>query len=465
MLSALRVDTVSADYVLMIDTSSSMAEDGRYSRVRAAAQPFLAALSPKDHLSLLTFDTAPDLRYSAVVGSSAASALHVLPPQAAGRGTDIGAALDAGLTELERPGASEVAALIVITDGKIDAAGSPYADVNAAAWGGLRSHAEALARHKTLVSFALALTDTTDASVVKQVLPSTLVVSLPADQVPPFLQRVKDRVRIAKATKLLDEDRGGRVTATWIGSLGNLDLKHGSISLQLRLTSTYRHLPVTLTGLTGQVAGLASARVGGLPGTVELKPGRTVTLPAVLHYPSPGGFHFPAKTIPVSGRLQLAAGVETPWQAQLEDLGVPVSPKLDKVAAPLGGTATIGLTVTRLVLYALAGLALLLLLGGWGRSVGPRLRGVLAVSRDGAAVLDAVALRGRRAKLGKGPLRPLNGVASGKVRGVERKSPIGRRREPGIRCVIRSGRRTYRFVLWPGDRRKVGTDLEFDYSD
>jgi hypothetical protein len=59
----------------------------------------------------------------------------------------------------------------------------------------------------------------------------------------------------------------------------------------------------------------------------------------------------------------------------------------------------------------------------------------------------------------------LKGVAAGSVRGTERRNPLDRRREPGVRCVVRSSGRTYRFVLWPGDRRRIGNDLEFDYSE
>src|SRR6266545_2984088 len=102
VLQGLRVDTVPADYVLLIDTSRSMDQAGLYGPVRRSLRTLLDALDSSDHVSLITFDAHPTLRYSGTA-TAESGPLQRLPAAATGASTDIGAAIGAGLRELERP--------------------------------------------------------------------------------------------------------------------------------------------------------------------------------------------------------------------------------------------------------------------------------------------------------------------------------------------------------------------------
>src|SRR5437764_4509107 len=93
VLAALNVDGISADYVILIDTSGSMEDGHLYQGVQNALRPLLSALSPKDFLSLATFDTTPNLYFDGPVRADGADALNRLPATADGPYTDIGQAI------------------------------------------------------------------------------------------------------------------------------------------------------------------------------------------------------------------------------------------------------------------------------------------------------------------------------------------------------------------------------------
>src|SRR3954453_1642467 len=109
----LGVDSVPADYVVLVDTSGSMAGNGRYSNVRRVLAGFLSGLAPSDYVALYTFDTSPQRRY----GGSAANrdaVLDALPggPTPNGK-TDIGLGIEQALNELNRSGAAGIATVVL----------------------------------------------------------------------------------------------------------------------------------------------------------------------------------------------------------------------------------------------------------------------------------------------------------------------------------------------------------------
>ncbi|MGH3623700.1 MAG: hypothetical protein ACRDQ5_18215, partial [Sciscionella sp.] len=63
VLKALQVSQIDADYVILIDTSRSMEDGHLYENVQTSLRPLLTSLSPRDHLSLITFDTLSTLLY------------------------------------------------------------------------------------------------------------------------------------------------------------------------------------------------------------------------------------------------------------------------------------------------------------------------------------------------------------------------------------------------------------------
>lgn len=99
------VDTVPADFVVVVDTSGSMSqgENPPYPAVLGAYQSLVDSIPEGDNLSVLTFDSSPNLAFQGEISSaSREQAKAALPAEARGQGTDIGSAIDATLRRLER---------------------------------------------------------------------------------------------------------------------------------------------------------------------------------------------------------------------------------------------------------------------------------------------------------------------------------------------------------------------------
>lgn len=164
----------------------------------------MAGLDSDDRVFLLTFDTKVTPRFRGVVGKKPTAVLAKLPRKASGKHTDIGAAIAAGLTELEKADTHRLAALILITDGKVDAPGSTYSNSRSAAWKALQGRAAALGTNHQVAAYAVALQASTDAGLLKQAFPQASEVG--ASQVGArFAQVGGDLVRLQAAQALKDE--------------------------------------------------------------------------------------------------------------------------------------------------------------------------------------------------------------------------------------------------------------------
>ena len=90
-----------------------------------------------------------------------ATLLEKLPAVPLGEQTDIGAAIDLGVSSLKRDDGRPVAAIVLITDGELDAAPtSKYPSATAPAWAELRTAADAtVATPDDVTGYLAGLTD------------------------------------------------------------------------------------------------------------------------------------------------------------------------------------------------------------------------------------------------------------------------------------------------------------------
>ncbi|MFF7615297.1 VWA domain-containing protein [Streptomyces lavendulae] len=428
---ALGLDDQPADYVVLVDTSGSMNQDGRYDTVRSTIGSFLNGMSPKDHVALFTFDSRPQPRYIGSAGDSAAI-MSKLPaaPDPAGD-TDIGEALDAALTELERDHASAVASVVLLTDGEHHpVGGSRYPDATGPAWTALRGRAQALAERTELAGYALPLGNgATGADLLGDVVKNTTVLRPDSIQdLGSYLARAGERTRIRKAQLLLAGDVGKGVTAEW-SDAARADLTSGSATAKLTLRSTSRHVPLTVTGASASL-GDPSVALDGLPGQLTLRPGESRTFDVRLRGRLPAGPLPYRRVEEADATLKLSGRVTSAWEQPLAPdvrLNVPQQVRVTGAAAPL--RATVGSAV--FLPGVLGGGALLLLTGWlwWRRTHRPRLRGELLLTRVfGDAFTDRVELTGRTVTL-----RPPSVGGRGRVRGRRRSTDTG----PRIDLLIR----------------------------
>jgi hypothetical protein len=436
VVRALGLSREPADYVVLVDTSGSMNAGGRYARVRTELGTLVRGLDAEDRVSLYTFDSSAQHRFRGAVGDRPDAVLARLPKTAAGKHTDIGAAIAAGLQELERPETRRLTALILITDGVLDAPGSDFANVKSSAWKQLRTRAEALAADHQVAGYAVSLQATTDAGLLKKVLPKATEVK-PGDVGARFADLGNDLIRLRAADALRNE-LAQPIQVTWTGDLGAAAAAGGPADVTLEIASPYVHVPVELAGFTAQASPGLTVQLDGLPETVELDPSGRVSLPArvtVSGTPAP------------DAQVGLTAKVTSSWQKALtKDLGLDFAPAL-------AGTAPVSQPPLRLpptllpTIGTVAGIAAAALLLFWlaATLLLPPMSGLLTVRRDGREVAEVV-LGGRRLKLAAPVAAPELAGLGGSVAGARGAG----RGERAVRVDARLGEARTRAVIQDG---------------
>lgn len=233
VVGALGLASEPADYVLLIDTSGSMNQGGRFQQVRSQLRTLLAGLDSDDRVALLTFDSTVVRRYRGTVGTNPNTVLAHLPATATGTHTDIGAAIHGGLAELERADTYRLAALILITDGVMDTVPTAkYAKVGSAAWKKLKTRSTSLGKSHELAAYAVSLISTTDAGLLKKAMPRATEVS--ADEVGTRFAQVADDLVHLQAAKALKDELAVPINVTFTGELGAALADGTTVPLQWR---------------------------------------------------------------------------------------------------------------------------------------------------------------------------------------------------------------------------------------
>lgn len=464
VLGAMKVDELDADYVILVDTSGSMEDGQLYDLVKSALSPLLRSLSPRDHVSLLTFDTVPAVRYSGAAGTPGDSALAQLPDRAMGTATDIGAAVEAGIRELERSDALDIGTLILLTDGQHEpAAGSAYPGTSGDTWNKLAGRGKALGEKHEINSYALALSKETDASLLQMAFSQTIVAALPQDQVASYFGGLRDQVKLLKARAMLANDRP-EVTGEWSGSLERLSFDQGSAKATLVVRSPTAYVPLVLSNI--RVSGIGTPiQVGDLPDRVEIMPKTSTKIPVQLSFDHSPGFHIGHQQVTDRGSMVVSGTVSSPWSDVLtKDLDLPFEPALNIASTPVAVTGEFGLGYLELLLYLAGLLIVVMVMRSLVVARQSRLRGAISVLDAGVPVEAEVRLRGRRLRFGKGPLLPFKAIVRGSVRAVRRRSELDRRLEYGVRIKAHAGAARRSATLWGGDQLNVD-QVQISYHD
>ncbi|MEV0895646.1 vWA domain-containing protein [Actinoplanes sp. NPDC049802] len=382
--TALGVDSVPSDFVVMVDVSGSM-RGARYTQLRQSLTGFFAALAPEDRVTLIPFGeraTATTRQVGREPGRLSAG----LPRDAAGAYTDIGAALEAAVGTLARPDAPPLATVVLLTDGRHDPGPrSAYPLTQGHNWNLLAGRAAKLNK-SALRAYAVPLSGATGAPLLRKVFPDAGVLApTSVDRLTAQLARPKAEARAAKARSLLATEITEPVRVSWpSGPIGA-----GESTIGVRVQNPMPHVPLVLEGLA-----VAGAEVA--PGPVELPPGATVTVPVTVDWdPGPRALA-PVKTVTESRDLQLTGRVTSPWSAVLtEQLGLTLNPEL--AAAPgrrefSAQRGSLWWWVTAAVLLV----ALVVVLARWRRRrLAPALAGAVMIQR-GDGQQRTVPLTGRR---------------------------------------------------------------------
>jgi hypothetical protein len=369
LLQAYGIADAPSDYVVVVDTSGSMSDPpALYPPVVNAYKQFVDAIGAQDQLSVITFDVAPDVRFSGDLSSPAkrSDATNALPAAAQGNATDIGAALSATLERLERPGSNEVQTVIFLTDGKIFAPGSPYEQTSSPAWQGLEERAaQVMNGHRLSVYGAGLGGNATDVAVLKNVFPSSQIVSLPADQLSGFFKDAVQRARVLRLyTPITKELQEGFVS---------VDVTPGRLAstttLRVRMRSKFPHLGARVIVKSIEVTDAhgtsLQARLVGGPRTVELTPsGISAPIEVQVEQPLPNAQRIGTETQNRQFSVRVDASVTAePADVIGKSLGITTEGRLVQ-SDPVTASRTVG-TPVWWFLVALAVLSLLVLLAVW----------------------------------------------------------------------------------------------------
>ncbi|WP_033313324.1 VWA domain-containing protein [Streptomyces iakyrus] len=428
---ALGLDEQPADYVVLVDTSGSMANKGRYNTVRSTLRQFLDGLSAKDHIALFTFDSSTEPRYVGSGGDTDAI-MSRLPasPDPDGE-TDVGSALNSALGELEREDAAEVASVVLLTDGEHSPPkGSRYPKSTGAAWTDLYERAQDIGKGTELAGYALPLGDgATGAELLGEVVDDTTVLRPDSiEDLGGYLKRAGDGARARKAGLLLAGDEGEGITASWSDG-PRRDITGGSVTARLTLRSTARHVPLSVSGLDVSVPG-DDLRISGLPSSVTLGPGESRTFPVRVRGTLPDGPLPFRRDRDTDARLSVAGRVSSDWERPLAaDVRLDVPRRVQVTGAPLPLRATVGSAALLPALLTGMFAVLLACWLRWRRTNRPRLSGELLLTPVyGGQLPDRIQLNGRRVDL-----RPHAIGGRGSVRGRRRSTEQGPRVDLRIR--------------------------------
>jgi Mg-chelatase subunit ChlD len=446
VVRALALSPQATDFVVLLDTSSSMAKGKRPDFVRAELSALLKIMEPTDRLALFTFDSVVTSRYRGLAGDQTAKLLDSLP-EANGRWSDQGAALDAGVAELARAGANPQAVVVVITDGRPDAGPrSDFQSEQGKAWADLIENGNRLAGQRPIVSYQITLSSDAKPHLHGQVFPGTRTVK-PSSAVRQIASIKSDLDRLRAAGELSAELEAP-ITVGWSGDFASGSA--GWLPIQISVTSGFSHVPVVLSKLSVASTGGVSAEVSGLPATVELDPGQTKELDAQIQLNGDGNLR--------DLRLSVDAAVDSPWRPALTAaLGLEFEPKLVTVVGLSRPGALERSVPTLVTVGGLLGLSVLVWWLGFAL-VSPRMRGELIFSRH-AQEVARVELRGRRQFVtgtpGTGALAALAGTVYGArpIRGSERE----------VRVDLAAGKNWSRGVIQDGHVIQMG-DMEIAYS-
>ncbi|WP_394617041.1 VWA domain-containing protein [Lentzea sp. JNUCC 0626] len=426
---ALGVQDTPTDYVLLVDTSGSMAENRRYDDVRDNLRTFLGKLEERDQVTLITFDVLPSVLHTGSP-SGAVAAIDKMPAVPKGLGTDIGRALDTALAVLEGGKPGQSGAVVLITDGIAQPpADSRYRADNGPEWTKLAERGQALAARASGYVVPV-VSGESGTGQMMTVVPNTVVLPF-AGGVGGFLDRLQEQVKRGNARRALGDDAKAGVKASW-ELPGGADLSE-TVEVTLVLESTARKMPLDLRNLRAELDGVPG-ELTGLPDRVELAPGERRELALTLSSTEAGWTRLGRAEVPARAKLTFEADAGTPWRTVLErELAVQLAIPAVRAEGTWSGVVSSGVPWGYIAALFLALIALLVLgLVVWVRRH-PAMRGML-VATGGDETRHRILVHGARTL--KFPRPEHHGVLGGEfhVRGAlgpVRGTPVLTFRKPG----------------------------------
>ena len=326
-------------YVFAIDTSASM-RGARYDEVKEAMRALVKALSPRDRVALVRFDSTASTIQPPAPAPEAAAVIDDLP-EPDGSFTDIGGGVQQALAELKGTRQGEAGVVVLFSDGDHEPTGKSAFPKNVGAgWDRLRADADELSKGRPIRAYAVSLDRLSGVKLLCSVFPGAQL--LPAgsnsEALYDYLQRIHTTSRLDAASRLLAADRGRGVTVNW-ALPEQTQIGDRAVDIVLHVSSTAAHLPVVLEGLRIEGTGDVKSVDAQFAPRLELAPRQTVDLPVQVRWTLPERSSWVGKRVSSEGALRLAGTVTSPLAVRLSALPIPDGPfdVRSEVEAPLLG--------------------------------------------------------------------------------------------------------------------------------
>ncbi|MFJ9542510.1 vWA domain-containing protein [Streptomyces sp. NPDC101225] len=325
---SLKVDDVPAAYVVLVDVSSSMQDKGPdgvplYTTVKRRLADFLASLTPADQVAVITFGRATSVVHPLSPATRTGDLIDKeLPRTAEESASNHGDGLNAAAEQLEHTTAP-VGAVLMLTDGSVNAQGTPYATLGSPAWRDLKKRYGALSTDRRITGYGLPLAEGTKiADILGNAFASPRILPVDPAALGSQLSDAKDQVRSQKALSVLRTDRG-RSVAVSVGGEAVRPADNGAVTvstgggtgsrsrtLRVTLESRTRHVPLTVR--LSADGGPGSARLSGA-GPVTLHPGERTTVRVRLTWRQDAQFSVFPGSSDFQSHVTLRADVSSGW--------------------------------------------------------------------------------------------------------------------------------------------------------
>jgi von Willebrand factor type A domain len=325
--TAFGVSQLHSDYVVVVDVSGSMSEEGNpppWPVVRAAYDALIDAIPDGDQLTLITFDSIPQIQTPVTLGSDRTSLKTKLPQVANGNGTNIGAALNAAVSALDQPNAADTQTLIFITDGSHNGKG-PFEVPGNAAWLELQGRAQNLESRRPIAVRALGIGNSgkAGAELVNSVFSKPEIVVLEGPKVRDYLTAEVENAKLRLLGKQIQRETTDGLVRFSVKPKGKLE---SALTVTAEVSSNLAHLgvDVDLAGVTATDATGKPVRVQIVGGsrTVHVAPGTTEEIKIEVK-PAVGASAFfempPPKTEELDITLKLDGAAQVTPQTLLKE--------------------------------------------------------------------------------------------------------------------------------------------------
>lgn len=340
ILNAMNVASAPTTYIVLVDVSGSMLDGDLFDSVRGELRSIVRQLHPGDSIAVDTFGDSPLVVRPLGAVSAAPDPAGALDGVSVDplANTDMGGALALALQQLSSQPRPQIGVVLLLTDGKPDVPPSGHyylPGINSAStpaelesalrqspnWHDLQTGFGRLAPGTTVFGAGVALRPGLDLSpVLDDVFANPIVddqATTPTLQ--QFIAAAQQTVQQKQAIALLAADSGQGVTATvsvpGAASAGGLPLRQGSISASVTFQSSTGYVPLVVSGasLSSASGDNLSVSATGLPSSILVPAGKSVTEQVMLNWPRPSGQSFDGGSFNGRATLQVTGQVSSPW--------------------------------------------------------------------------------------------------------------------------------------------------------